>query len=1545
MRRAAAASLPGAILALCFTIDKSCRENPSNGVDQSSGVVPASASSGSSETRSSPSPPPSPAAANDVSQSILSALFSQLSAVTAARSPVSSASGTSAAQHLPATQPPQNRAKRSSNADTDGSIGARGDADTHTLKAGVSVGHLAGGSTANSHGSVSKVDIPSTAVSAAAILSRHVLPAWVALAADADDRIRLAVALSLHHVAGALGHEAAAVVVAPVAAALLADASAAVSSALVSTASVWLPAVAECCLQRRVLSLAAVVPALLRASSHRRGAAWRTDIAALEALRLIPILYPAAPACDAALSVTLAGIDACAPVRAAAVHSLVWWARHAPCGRTRTAVIEKMRAIFAPARRTLDAVREHLGAFRVKGNRGAAFVMLPAVTLPLMSQQVTAAASGGSGEEEGGSVHGHSAAAAVTSAPVSTPPSTSATSATTSSAPPPAQASAPLSTTPLILPTDIATSAICAARLPKTVSDASGLVGRSTLFGPAWRRALVVDALGAALWVFSRRRVTADFLPPVLDAARYDPIPSVRLAALRALPALRGWLLLPHDADALNSIVSALVFSISDADERVSACARCGLEKLSRVNAAIVASLGRAAQDPARAAMLQNVLLVLPVGSSRVDDSTNTPNAVAVIPSTSRSRTGSTEGAGIVSSPPSALSNMGNLRSRSPAPPLPPSTTTTPAAAAGDASSSSGRVKPAISIATIGHIAVLGHAVMRRVNARHSAEAAAQNATNGGTGLGGVSSGPVAVAGAVASVETALTGKVLSAPPTPVGPSRKSAPLIALPASPMLLPSAVNSCPSPSLAPSQMREAAEFGGGVAADSPARARVRVHVPDAFAEEATAVAAVVLARETDFFSSAAAGDSGEGGSSVADGLDAVTSASPFFRNPFRSVVTVPLGAAAVGDISSSSSEGGLYAPLISLDSVAGFCGGGGDVLTALWSGVTPNSNLDAPLSSLLPPPGSVQKGGEKGGSTLRPPQTAAVGAPCADASSSAQSLPSTPMTMHYCPPTFASLATVIAWPLQESAEPDAAPFKGRLCADNLGDFFKALDEPAPPPLSPVPCVVAGAPPSLVWSPSSTPRPPPRPVVHTLLTLSPAAHTCDAEVARVSAESAQVEVAKVEDDDARLRALRLSDTMYDAGGGGGLVDGAGGVGTLDSCESDEALISAWPLSWRAALQPLSLASRKAAQLQPHASLTVSTNCGGGRRDIAVTLNPLFSPLSSRIPPPPSVPGTVAVEGWAFLASAKAQSGCVVVDVFAERDRENAGSHTGNHGGMDGTLGGGDALVAPTAVSTLSPILHPALDALSPAGPRLAPFSSINYSTVATPSGLEILSASLVAHLLQGVAKCAAVPGSPLAVAAAAAAVSLEESNRVTPSIAPSGAEGDDVTGDAAGAAADLTTRSESSSVDPSGSASTASGMSSSGSARWGGNEGGGGGGGPTRNRASSLAGGFSLPVASLQGSHGASAQPAVSLSLRGAQLTSLPPGPSGVTVPLTATVRAPLRGLAGSVVCDAGVGTVAGGLLRGARVLRAPLTISPLRTGVGGSGDSTGTNEKRD
>jgi hypothetical protein len=1415
------------------------------------------------------------------------------------------------------------------------------------------------------------VCIPSTEVSAATLLSRHVLPAWVALTADADERTRLSVALSLHHVAGALGHEAAAVVVAPVAAALLADASAAVSSALVSTAAVWLPAVSEPDLQRRVQSLAAVVPALLRASSRRRGAAWRTDVAALEALRLIPLLYPAAPACDAALSVTLAGVDACAPVRAAAIHSLVWWARHAPSGRARAAVADKLRAIFAPARRTLDAVREHLGSCRVKGRGGGAFVLLPVVVLPAVDQ----GAADGGGEEMGGGAVVQGLIAAVVTAPApapstlpASPPSLS--SAALASAPAPAPPPAPVpaqsttTTPPLILSTEIATSAICAARLPKCVTDASGLAGRSTLFGPAWRRALVVDALGAALWLFSRKRVVADFLPPVVEAARYDPAPPVRLAAVRALPFLRGWLLLPHDADALGSIVSTLVSCTADADERVSKCARCGLEKLARVNAAISASFGGAAQDPSRAAMLSSVLLALPGDAGDLLTATaNASHANALLLSTSRSRAGSTEGSGTAVAAPSAAGNTGVPvlpRSRSPGPPLPPSMTTAPTADASASSDSTagggklggGRVKPAMSIATLGHVAMLGHAAARRVHTRQSADAAAQNAANSATASGGGSGGLV---GAVTSAETAQVpapaGKVFSAPPTPVGPTRKSAPLVSLPASPMMLPNI--SCPSPSsssLAP-HLKEAVGFGGGVGGvDTPTRLRFRAQATDSFAEDATAVAAVVLARDTDFFAAAGGalgGEAGVGGSCFADGLDAVTSASPFFRNPFRSIVTEPLGAAAVGDISVGPS--GIHASLVPLDSLPGFCGGGGDALSALWSGVS--SNLDAPLSSLLTPgqaPRVCEKVGERVGvvAASRPlPATsaAAVGAAPTGSgdSGSVQSLPALPTTMHYSPPTFASLVSVIEKPFLETAEPDAAAFKGRLCADNLGDFFRVGDGSTPSPPSPAHGVVTGVQASIAWTPSTTPRPPPRPATHALLAITPAAHSSEMETARISAEAALLEAARTEEDDARLRFLRLSDAAHD---GGGADAGAGGVSALD-CEGDDALLSAWPFAWRAALHPLSLAARKAAQTQPHALLTVSTQDGGGRRDIAVALSPFFAPLSSRIPPPPSVPGAVAVEGFAFLASAKALSGCVVVDVFAERDR-TATADSAQAGGVQ--IADGPVAPAASASMPLSPILSPALDALPAAGPRLTPFSATSFSSVATPTGLEILSASLVAYLLQGVARSAAIPGSPLAVAAAAAAVSLEESSRVMPTLAPLGGEGDGTSGDAAAAAADalavLSTRSVS--VDPASSASAASGMSSSGSARWGGSDAGGAG----RTRAASLVGhtralgisdaasplfssltpsALSLPVASLQGSHGASAQP-VSLSLRGAQLSSLSLGPSSATAPsTTTTVRAPLRGLAGSVVSDASVGTVTGGLPRGARALRSqPPTSSPQR-----------------
>ena len=89
----------------------------------------------------------------------------------------------------------------------------------------------------------------------------------------------------------------------------------------------------------------------------------------LALLRALPLLLPAPQLLEAALSLAWGLVnDAGAPVRRAAVHTLVWFTRHAPTARVRSLAGECLASSIISAR----ALQEQLGAalVRVVGGSG-----------------------------------------------------------------------------------------------------------------------------------------------------------------------------------------------------------------------------------------------------------------------------------------------------------------------------------------------------------------------------------------------------------------------------------------------------------------------------------------------------------------------------------------------------------------------------------------------------------------------------------------------------------------------------------------------------------------------------------------------------------------------------------------------------------------------------------------------------------------------------------------------------------------------------------------------------------------------------------------------------------------------------------------------------------------------------------------------------------------------------------------------------------------------------------------------------------------------
>lgn len=423
----------------------------------------------------------------------------------------------------------------------------------------------------------------SSAGAVAALAFRtNLLPAAARLATDTSTSVKVALASGLHHVAAAVGHSRAARLFGPIYYTMLQDSSEEVCGCLVDTAHMWVAALCPHEPALRIATFSALMPLLLGAWNRPAvSRSWRRQLSYFAMLRLLPFVFPAPQATEAALTICVNAIATLSkPVRSAAVHTLVWFMRHSPSGRVRLAVRDFISSRFASMR----SVREH-AATVLSSIHAAQESGLSAST----GKDV-----GTTTDVEKGSARGLQSTPSVNSglaAPLASGSTAaqSTASAAMSQLPIPVGAGLTLPLQVVIGP--LTNSVLPLAALQHALSPspfASALIPfHTSLSGPGWRRQCAIDALAAALWVYSRQHVKSFFLPPVMDCALSDPVPSVRCAALEALAALRPWLKLPGDAEAVTSIIVCLQTAMSDSNTKVSRAGASALARLRLIDSAV----------------------------------------------------------------------------------------------------------------------------------------------------------------------------------------------------------------------------------------------------------------------------------------------------------------------------------------------------------------------------------------------------------------------------------------------------------------------------------------------------------------------------------------------------------------------------------------------------------------------------------------------------------------------------------------------------------------------------------------------------------------------------------------------------------------------------------------------------------------------------------------------------------------------------------------------------------------------------------------------
>jgi hypothetical protein len=390
------------------------------------------------------------------------------------------------------------------------------------------------------------------------------LPCLFRLAVDPSPNVRVCIARGLPHIAAGLGHERASRLLPPLYMLLLQDSCDEVVGEVIDTAHAWLAHLCAPEMGVRLLTYAALAPLIFVLGSKAVvTGSWRRQLSLLAALRLLPLLLPAPHVTEGALTVALgyiASASTAKPVLASAVHTLVWLSRHSPVGRVRVLIRDFLAGRMGSARVMRDAVATLL--VQLQHASGGAWLAAPGVA---------SLAEAGEGVVMGGSMSNRGRA----------PPPLSAGGDTSSAM---INVGGGYSL-PLPDVVDLLTRAQ-AAPPPGTPGVALELCG------PAWRRALCVEVVAASLWVFSRAAVASSFLPSLLDAATMDATPAVRLAAVRAIPALRAWFVLPGDAQVMARLVTTLDAATGDSDPRVTAAARDAFETMRRMDAAAFAAVG-----------------------------------------------------------------------------------------------------------------------------------------------------------------------------------------------------------------------------------------------------------------------------------------------------------------------------------------------------------------------------------------------------------------------------------------------------------------------------------------------------------------------------------------------------------------------------------------------------------------------------------------------------------------------------------------------------------------------------------------------------------------------------------------------------------------------------------------------------------------------------------------------------------------------------------------------------------------------------------------
>lgn len=409
-------------------------------------------------------------------------------------------------------------------------------------------------------------------------LRQSLLPLLYRLAGDPSPVVRRTVAGALHHVAAAMGHSRSVRLLTPLIYSLLQDSDDAPVVELVETAHVWLPCVCASDAVLRMQTFSLLVPVLFTAACRPAIAqSWRAQLHLLSALRLLALVYPAPQAMEAALTIAHKHVmTGSKPVRSAAVHTMVWFARHGPTGRIRCMARDYSTGRLCSVKSMKEQTTSMLAGMQVGIS-------------PLAADASTSASAAGSGTPLAESLQ------RIVSHVV----------AQQSQVPPLVTLSGSLQ-----LPLDFTVDALFKLKLSPSASSppnnssnsassaslASAVsLGYSTstpglLTGPAWKRECAIDACAAALWLFSRSIVKSHYLPPVIDMAKCDPVSSVRLAAVQALPGIRPWFVLPADAQVVSLIVATLSHAASkDTCNRVAQAASAGLALLRRMDAAALA--------------------------------------------------------------------------------------------------------------------------------------------------------------------------------------------------------------------------------------------------------------------------------------------------------------------------------------------------------------------------------------------------------------------------------------------------------------------------------------------------------------------------------------------------------------------------------------------------------------------------------------------------------------------------------------------------------------------------------------------------------------------------------------------------------------------------------------------------------------------------------------------------------------------------------------------------------------------------------------------